>query len=70
MMGMKQNVNHSLRDVSLQTGQAGGLGCRMLRSYMSSLDVPSLHHPSGKVAAVLALHGDVLGAAELRVERW
>lgn len=55
-MGTKQKVNHSLGCVSsvLQGAQA---------------DVPALHHAPGEVAAVLTLHGDVLGALELRLER-
>lgn len=32
------------------------------------MDVPPLHHAPREVAAVLALHGDVLGALELAVE--
>ena len=33
-------------------------------------DVPSLHHSTGEVAAVLALHCNVFCAAELRLEGW
>ena len=38
-------------------------GCEVRRK-----DVPPLHHAPGEVAAVLALHGDVLCALELAVE--
>jgi hypothetical protein len=34
------------------------------------VDVPSLHHSTGEVAAVLALYCDVFGALELGTKGW
>lgn len=31
---------------------------------------PALHRAGAEVAAILALHGEVFGAGELRLERW
>ena len=59
---MKQNVNHSL---GLLAGEI--LGLLRVKGYG---DVPSLHHSTGEVAAVLALHCNVFCAAELRLEGW